>query len=143
MPQSYNRIWIHSVWATKNRFPFISQFIEKEIFAFISEQFRNQGCPVRIINGMPDHVHCLYLLNPTKSISEIIKQVKGSSSSFINSNNLIQDAFDWQDGYASFSVSDSIMPKVYQYIKNQKKHHLIKSFEDEQKEMMKLLIDED
>jgi putative transposase len=131
MPQSYNRIWIHSVWATKNRFPFISQFIEKEIFAFISEQFRNQGCPVRIINGMPDHVHCLYLLNPTKSISEIIKQVKGSSSSFINSNNLIQDAFDWQDGYASFSVSDS------------KKHHLIKSFEDEQKEMMKLLIDED
>jgi putative transposase len=86
MPHSFNKIWIHAIWATKERRPLIEQNIEKKVYQFISEQLREQGCPVRIINGMPDHIHCLFLLSPQKSIAEVVKQIKGSSSHFINHN---------------------------------------------------------
>ncbi len=61
MPHSFNKIWIHAIWATKERLPLIQSSVEKNIYQYISEQLREQGCPVRIINGMPDHIHCLFL----------------------------------------------------------------------------------
>jgi len=118
MPHSYNKIWIHAIWSTKGRIPLISSSIEQKVYPFISEQLREKGCPARLINGMPDHIHCLFLLNSQKSISELIKQIKGSSSHWINQNNLISEKFAWQTGYASYSVSESVVEKVYQYIKN-------------------------
>tara|TARA_R110002020_G_scaffold209521_1_gene415507 strand:- start:1534 stop:1788 length:255 start_codon:yes stop_codon:yes gene_type:complete len=84
MPHSYNNIWIHAIWATKERAPLINSSVESKIHSFLKEQFRELGCPIRIINGMPDHIHCLFLLNPQKSITDVIKQVKGSSSHFVN-----------------------------------------------------------
>ncbi len=95
--------------------------------------------PVRIINGMPDHIHCLFLLNPQKSIAEVIKQIKGSSSHFINQNNLISEKFAWQTGYAAYSVSESVVDKVFQYIKNQKHHHTKKTFQEEYNEFIDLI----
>jgi REP element-mobilizing transposase RayT len=138
MPHSFNKIWIHAIWATKKRIPLIHQNIEQNLYQFISEQFREQGCPVRIINGMPDHIHCLFLLNPKKSISEVIKQIKGSSSHYINQNNLIADKFAWQTGYATYSVSESVVDKVFHYIKNQKQHHTNKTFQQEYDEYLKI-----
>lgn len=138
MPHSYNKIWIHAIWATKERAPLILQSVEQKVYQFISNELREQGCPVRIINGMPDHIHCLFLLNPQKSIAEIIKQIKGSSSHFINQSNLIVDKFSWQTGYASYSVSESVVDKVYQYIKNQKAHHQKKTLQQEYDEFLKL-----
>ena len=116
MPHSFNKIWIHAIWATKYRQPMIHRSVENNIYQFIAEQLRAQGCPVRIINGMPDHIHCLFLLSPQKSIAEVIKQIKGSSSHFINQTNLIVENFSWQTGYAAFSVSASIVEKVFHYI---------------------------
>ena len=138
MPHSFNKIWIHAIWATKERMPLIHQSIEQKLYQFISEQLREQGCPVRIINGMPDHIHCFFLLNPQKSISEVIKQIKGSSSHFINQSNLISDKFAWQTGYASYSVSESVVERVYQYIKNQKAHHQKKTSLQEHEEFLTL-----
>jgi REP element-mobilizing transposase RayT len=138
MSHSYNKIWIHAIWATKERMPLINSGAEPKIYQFISEQFRESGCPVRIINGMSDHVHCLFLLNPQKSIAEVIKQIKGSSSHYINQNNLIADKFAWQTGYAAYSVSESVVEKVFAYIKNQKVHHQKKSFSQEYEEFLKL-----
>ncbi len=63
----------------KERMPLIHPNIEQNVYQFISEQLREQGCPVRIINGMSDHIQCLFLLSPQKSIAEVIKQIKGSS----------------------------------------------------------------
>lgn len=60
MGHSFNKIWIHSIWSTKQRANLILPDIEKKIYHFISEQFREIGCPVRIVNGMPDHIHCLF-----------------------------------------------------------------------------------
>jgi REP element-mobilizing transposase RayT len=111
MPHSYTKIWIHAIWATKERAPFIHSDIESKIYQYILEQLREQGCPVRIVNGMPDHIHCLFLLSREKSIAEVIKQIKGSSSYFINQNNLTTEKFSWQTGYASYSVSESVDKK--------------------------------
>lgn len=138
MPHSYNKIWIHVVWSTKEREALLTPRIESQIHDFLRTQLRELGCPVRIINGTPDHVHCLFLLNPKKSISEVIKQLKGSSSNFINQNNLTEHKFAWQTGYASFSVSESVIEKVFNYIKNQKTHHAKKSFQQEENELLKL-----
>jgi len=138
MPHSYNKIWIHAIWATKERKPLINHNIENKIYHYISEQLRELGCPVRIINGMPDHIHSLFLLNPQKSIAEVIKQIKGSSSHFINQNNLTVEKFSWQTGYAAYSVSESVFEKVFQYIKTQKEHHQKKTFQMEYEDFLTL-----
>ena len=136
MSHSYTKIWIHAIWATKHRMPLIHSNSESELYHFISEQLREMGCPVRIINGMPDHIHCLFLLNAQKSVVEVIKQIKGSSSHFINQNNLIEEKFYWQTGYAAYSVSESGVERVYQYIKNQKLHHQKKTFHQEYEDFL-------
>lgn len=87
---------------------------------------------------MPDHIHCLFLLSPQKSIAEVIKQIKGSSSHYINSNDVINDKFSWQTGYAAFSVSESAVEKVFLYIQNQKEHHRKKTFQEEYENFLKL-----
>lgn len=138
MPQSFNKIWIHAVWATKERTPLIHSSVEQKVYEFIRNQLREIGCPVRIINGMPDHIHCLFLLNPQKSIAEVIKQIKGSSSHYINHNNLISERFSWQNGYAAFSVSASVVEKVFLYIENQKLHHRKNTYEQEVDDFLKL-----
>jgi REP element-mobilizing transposase RayT len=102
------------------------------------QQFRDLGCPVRIINGMPDHVHCLFLLNPQKTITDVMKQIKGSTSHFINKNQLIPERFSWQDGFAAFSVSESIKERVFHYIENQKQHHAKQSSMIEFEQFLKL-----
>ena len=89
------------------------------------------NCPVRAINGMPDHVHCLFGLNPKIPLTDILKQIKGSSSFYMNQMNLIDEKFIWQRGFGVFGVSDSIADRVYHYIRNQKSHHLGISFETE------------
>lgn len=86
----------------------------------MTSEFIGCGCPVRIINGMPDHVHSLFRLNRQMSVADVIKYVKGGSSHSINQEDLIINKFSWQTGYAAFSVSESILEKVYWYIYNQK-----------------------
>ena len=131
MSHSFNKIWIHAIWATKERLPLLHQNSEQKVYQFIAEQLRELGCPVRIINGMPDHIHCLFLLNPQKSVADVIKQIKGSSSHYINEHNIISDKFSWQTGYAAYSVSESVVEKVFQYIKTQKEHHKKKTYQQE------------
>ncbi len=138
MSHSYNKIWIHAVWATKNRIPLLQTDIEKQVHDYMRQQFIDSGCPVRIINGMPDHVHSLFLLNPQKAITEIIKQIKGATSHWMNEKNLITEKFSWQTGYAAYSVSESQLQKIFQYIKNQKIHHQKQTFAIEFEKFTKL-----
>lgn len=93
MPHSFVKIWIHAIWSTKERESLIISSVEKEIHEYMHSQFTDLGCPVRIINRMPDHVHSLFLLNAQKSISDVIKQVKGSRSHHVNEQNLITEKF--------------------------------------------------
>lgn len=138
MSQSFTKLWIHAIWATKNRQELIDFSIEKNLYDFIRQELIELGCPVRIINGMPDHVHVLFLQNPQKTITDIVKQIKGSSSHFINRGEFILEKFAGQTGFGAFSVSESQLNAVYNYIKNQKQHHLKKNGQDEFDEFVKL-----
>ena len=136
MSHSYNKIWIHAVFATKERSPLIKPVVESKIHTNMREQLIEMGCPVRIINGMEEHVHLLFLQNPKMAITDIIKQIKGNTSHWINEQNLIPEKFAWQTGYAAYSVSESQLDRVYQYIRNQKEHHRKKIFADEYDEFI-------
>ncbi|MEX2602602.1 MAG: IS200/IS605 family transposase [Gracilimonas sp.] len=138
MPHSFHTIWVHAIWSTKKRQPFIQPEIEDNIYDYMRRQFRDSGCPVRIINGMPDHVHALFLLNPQKALTDVIKQVKGSTSHWINQQDLTPQKFSWQVGCATYSVSESVKEKVFRYINNQKKHHQYKTFQEEYDEFIRL-----
>ncbi|MDZ4708749.1 MAG: transposase [Saprospiraceae bacterium] len=110
---------------------------EPLIYDFINIQFQDFGCPVNAINRKPEHIHVLFLLNPQKSLAEVIKQVKGSSSHIINQQDLTQEKFSWQTGYAAFSVSGSLVDTVSLYIQIQKEHHAKKSFQTEFDDLLK------
>ena len=138
MSQSFCKIWIHAIWSTKDQMPLIHSSLEEVLYNFISVQLYELSCPVRIINGTEDHVHCLFLLNPQKSVADVLKQVKGSSSHFINQNNLIAEKFAWQPRYSAFSVSDSLVSGAVSFIQNQKVLHESKSFIQEYYELLKI-----
>jgi REP element-mobilizing transposase RayT len=138
MSHSLNKIWIHGIWSTKERLPLITAGIETTLHQFINGQLQELDCPAYAINGMADHIHCLFQLNPQKSLADIIKQIKGSSSHHINQQNLLPGKFAWQTGYAAYSVSESVVEKVTYYIQNQKQHHQKRTFQNEFDEFIKL-----
>lgn len=138
MSHSYYKIWLHIIFTTKNREPYLTSNVEDVIFNYLRDQFIELGCNVKIINGMPDHVHCLIQQNPNKSIAEIIKQIKGASSHWVNQNNIYPSKFAWQTGYGVFSVSESQIEKVFHYIVGQKQHHQKQTFQEEYDNFLKL-----
>lgn len=145
MSHSKTKLWIHAVFSTKNRQPFIRKTARFSIHHLVRQQFIDQGCHVDSLNGIADHVHVLFLLNPQLAVSEVVKHVKGGSSYEINRQNLIPEKFSWQTGYGAFSVSESQVERVRQYIANQEQHHHQMTFAEEYRRLMNhhgLVIDE-
>lgn len=138
MSHSFHKIFIHAIWSTKDRHPFLNEKVQSPVYNFMQRQFEDVGCSVKIINGMPDHVHCLFVLNPQETLTKIIKQVKGSTSHFINQQDLISEKFSWQTGHAAYSVSESHLTRVYNYIAKQKEHHKKRTFNEEYDEFLKV-----
>ncbi|HYG19185.1 MAG TPA: IS200/IS605 family transposase [Ohtaekwangia sp.] len=138
MNHSHTKLWVHAVFATKNGDPLISPFLEARLNDFMFQCFTEMGCSLRIFNSVPDHAHMLFLQSPSRSLSEVIKNVKGSSSHWINQNDFIVEKFAWQTGYGAFSVSESQINRVYHYIANQKQHHQQVNFQDEYEYMIAL-----
>jgi REP element-mobilizing transposase RayT len=137
MPHSYTKLWIHLVFGTKERIPLIQDDFEEKLHTHIRQHLENDfGSRVRIIGGTADHIHILFLLNPNHTIKDIAKNIKGESSHWLNQQNLTKLKFSWQIGYGAFSVSESNVDVVEQYIGNQKEHHKKKTFRDEFKEFM-------
>jgi len=132
---SYVRVWIHAVFATKNRHPMIHDSIHNILFDHIKSNGLQKNILIDCVNGYLDHAHILFLLNRDMSISKALQLIKGESSHWINSNNLIQENFMWQDDYWAVSVSESGVWNVRKYIKNQVEHHSKKSFLEEIEEL--------
>lgn len=133
---SFVKIWIHAVWATKDAEPLLTKSIRSNLFKHIRENASEKGIYIDFINGYLEHVHCTLSLQVNQSIADVMQQIKGESSSWINSQNLIEGKFRWQKEYYAVSVSESVIDKVRDYIKNQEAHHKTKSFKDEEKEMI-------
>jgi|SRR5690554_4220499 len=138
MSHSLAKVWIHAIWRTKGSLPLLKSLYENRIYNYIKDQFTEMECPVKAINGVENHIHILFQLNQKRSIAEVMKQAKGSCSHYINSEDIIPQKFAWQTGYAAFSVSESIVPKVQSYIKKQKEHHKKQSFSEEYDSLLTL-----
>lgn len=134
---SYVKIWVHVVFSTKNRFPYLTKDIRYEVFNHIIENCREKTIFLQAINGYTEHIHCLISLGNDQSIASIAKLIKGESSFWINKQQLTAQKFSWQDDYFAVSVSESQVEKVVNYIKNQGIHHAKKSFDEEVEEFMK------
>ncbi|MDI9355664.1 MAG: IS200/IS605 family transposase [Chitinophagaceae bacterium] len=133
----YIRIWVHIVWSTKNRQPFLNKEIRQNVFKHISENAKSKGIILNIINGFDDHVHCLVGLNEQQNIATIAQLLKGESSFWINKNNLCKEKFGWQDEYFAVSVSESQFNTVRNYIFKQEEHHAKKTWQQEYDEFIK------
>jgi REP element-mobilizing transposase RayT len=133
---AYIRIWIHCVWGTKKRIPFLNQTNKDVIINHIKANAKEKGIYLDFIIGHQEHIHCILSLNADQTLSKSIQLLKGESSFWINKNNLCPGKFEWSDEYFAVSVSESQINSVREYIKNQEKHHSIKSWDEEFKEFM-------
>ncbi|MBT3802911.1 MAG: transposase [Bacteroidetes bacterium] len=109
---------------------------KEELYRYIIGIIKENNHKPLIINGMPDHIHILLGLRPAQSISDLLKDIKGSSSKWINEKGFLPVQFSWQGGYGAFSYSKQDLPKVIKYIKNQEIHHKKKSFNEEYVELL-------
>ena len=126
------RIWIHAVWATKNRTPFMQSKSKRvDLFKHIKSYAKEKNIYLDFINGEADHVHCLISMACDQNIAQIMKLLKGESAHFANQNKLFAPDFDWADTYYAVSVSQSQVETVRNYIKNQEAHHKKRTFEQE------------
>ena len=133
----YIKVYIHFVWSTKDRVPFLdSKEKRKLVWEHIRENAKKKGIYIDFINGYQEHCHCLVSLGVDQTIEKIMQLIKGESSFWINKNNLTTEKFGWQDEYFTVSVSESIIDKVMDYIKNQEEHHRHKSYNEEYEEFI-------
>jgi putative transposase len=133
----YLNIWIHFVWATKNRAPLLTNAIRQSVFKHIKDNGSLKNIHIDFINGYVEHVHCLVSLNQKQTIADVAQLMKGESSYWINKYKLTAEKFEWQDEYFAVSVSEKDVNKVREYIKNQEEHHSKTTFSQEYDLFMK------
>ncbi len=138
MANTYSQIYIHIVFAVKGRQNLISKNWNEELYKYITGIISNEDQKLIAINGMPDHIHILVGLKPTKSISDLVRDIKANSSRFINEKRWINGKFEWQTGFGAFSYNHSQLTNVINYIQNQEKHHNEKTFKEEYIEFLKV-----
>lgn len=131
MAQSLAQIWVHIIFSTKGRYPFLTPEVRPELHAYAATILKTAGSPAAIINSAADHVHILCALSKNSSAADLVQDVKTSTSKWIKTKGEILKKFQWQAGYGIFSVSPSQVPAVKRYIADQEKHHRQVTFEDE------------
>jgi putative transposase len=137
MPSAYTQNFYHTVFSTKHRENLINPDLETRLYPFIGGIVRDLRCTLLAINGMPDHVHLLVRYRADISHSDLLQQIKGRSSKWVNETFPKLDHFSWQEGYGGFTVSKSAVPKVEAYIARQKQHHERQDFKSEFLELLR------
>ncbi len=132
MPQSLAQIYLHLVFSTKDRLPFLlDDSIREETHKYLGGACNNLNCPVLRVGGTADHVHILCRLGRTISVAVLVKELKRESSQWLKPKALVLADFYWQNGYGAFSVSPAHIDALTAYISNQVEHHRTESFRDE------------
>ena len=138
MANTYSNLFYHIVFSPKGRRDLISQKIEERVWAYIGGIARKHEIIAIQVGGIENHIHVLVLAKPKFAPSQIVQWLKGESSRWIHETFPEMRLFEWQDGYGVFSVSKQNVPRVVEYIKNQREHHATQTFEDEYTSMLKL-----
>ncbi len=136
MPQSLAKVYLHLIFSTKHREPILADAWREELFNVLGGTANGLGCQSIVVGGVSDHVHHLFQLGRTITIADAIGKIKSSASLWVNQTRGMESHFNWQAGYAVFSISQSVVEDVREYIRNQKEHHAKQSFQDEVREWL-------
>ena len=138
MPQSLAQVFIHIVFSTKYRFPFLAdEAIRNEMHAYLGGTCNLLGCQVVTVGGVAEHVHILCRLSRNISIADLVGDVKRSSSKWIKSKGSMLVKFRWQNGYGVFSVGRTEVGRVKSYIVRQEEHHRKRAFQAELRTLLR------
>jgi len=133
---SYRQIYYQIVFGTKYRFPAIPESHCTELYRYIAGIIKNKKCKPYCINGVPDHLHIFSDLHPTVSLSDCVKDIKVASSIWMKASGNFPKFEAWQEGYGAFTYSIREKEMIINYVKNQKEHHKIETFDDEFKSLL-------
>jgi REP element-mobilizing transposase RayT len=132
MSQSLAQIYLHIVFSTKERRPFLQdKAIRDELHKYLGGTCNNLDCPVLRVGGVADHVHILCRLGRSIAVAELLKELKRDSSQWVKTKSPALSDFYWQNGYGAFSVSPGHVEALREYIANQEEHHRAETFQDE------------
>lgn len=137
MSSSYCNLLYHIVFSTKGREPWLTTAIRSRAHHYLGGAIRSENGIALIVNGTVDHIHILAKLRQDKAVSKLIGELKANSSGWISQTLSGCRGFAWQEGYGAFTVSDSMIPKVYRYIERQEAHHRRVSFIEELKVLLR------
>ena len=137
MSNTYSQIYIQVVFAVQNRKALIKPTWENELFKYITGIVQNKNQKMLAINGTTNHIHFLIGMKPTCCLSDLVREIKKSSNTFIKDKNFTTANFSWQEGFGAFSYGQSQLSTVINYIENQKQHHQKKTFKEEYIAMLK------
>jgi REP element-mobilizing transposase RayT len=138
MPRSWTKNYYHIVFSTKRREQTVSPEIEARLYPFVGGILKDLRCVTLAINGMPDHLHALVRYPPDLSHSDMLQNVKGRSSKWLGETFPRASWRGWQEGFGGFTVSQSLVSRVEDYIHRQKEHHLRQTYEQEVIELHRL-----
>lgn len=137
MANTYTQIYMHVVFAVSGRQNLISGKNKEELHKYIAGIISQQNQKLIAINSMPDHIHMLIGLKPDMALSSLVREIKASSSKFINERQWVRGRFNWQEGFGAFSYSHSQLNAVITYIRDQEQHHKRHSFKAEYLSLLK------
>lgn len=130
---AYVKIYVHAVWGTKNRYPYLNSEIKSKVIDHIKENAIAKQIHIDRINGVSDHLHCLIALNADMSVAKTLNLIKGESAFWINKNSITKLKFEWADEYYAASIGESGLSRVRAYIDNQEVRHRKLTFSEEYK----------
>ncbi len=132
MSQSLVQIYVHLVFSTKDRRPWLRDVPFRErLHAYLTGACRGQQSPSIRVGGVEDHVHLLVRLGKTINVAALVREIKRESSKWVKAESPGLGDFQWQSGYGAFSISPAHVDALTEYIRNQEQHHRKESFQDE------------
>jgi len=137
MANTYTQIYIQVVFAVEWRQSLIRPENKEELHKYITGVIRNKGQKMIAINSRPDHLHMLIGMEPDLALSDLVREVKKSSTNFVNRSRWVKGRFNWQEGFGGFSYSRSSLDAVVHYVQNQDQHHSDRSFKDEYQRLLR------
>lgn len=137
MPNTYSKLYAQLIFAVRGRSNFIQNKWKTELYKYISGIINGKSHKLYSIGGMPDHIHLLVGYNPSISLSDLTRDIKSNSSSFVNRKMFLDKKFHWQAGFGAFSYGKSQISDVIRYIENQNEHHKHHTFKEEYIQFLK------
>ena len=138
MPHTHSALKVHVIFSTRKQEALLDPALLERLVPYLAKVLRSAECTPLAVNGFQDHMHAVFGYSPRLALSNVLRELKGSSSSWVRHQMPERRNFAWQEGFAAYSVSPSRVPEAVRYVETQEEHHREKSFEEEYLEFLAL-----